>query len=426
MSSQGIPTAFSGSCERIPGFQKNPKGLYRASNPPFSHFRLSAPPTTSAASVYKTLLFIPPHLPPLPTNTRYPVGAMSMTKYLLSILISSALWVVPAGAQSSESAFELDPDGTWNQTAAPEPGTDAFVMAQASRFIAEDEPGRAVKILSKWLDQNKRTRNPHLAQAFFLRGEARFRNDDEYQALFDLETVIRDFSSSDYFIPAVEIEYQIAKLYLGGLKRKFLGIRMDTARPTGEELMIRVQERVPGSALAEQAALDLAEHFYNRRELKLAAEMYSIFRENYPRSPHFRQAMLREIECNIARFKGPRYDGSGLVDAKLLIEEYAARYPAESERAGITEGLTTWINESAAQQVLDTARWYMKVDDDFSAKFILHRLVNRHPVTDAARQAIDIMLEKGWIERIEDSAVESDGESAEESASESISEDTDQ
>lgn len=329
-------------------------------------------------------------------------------KTTLAAVVTAALLALPAIAQpeSSESEYELNPDGSWNQTAAPEQGTDAYVMAEASRLIADDKAGKAASMLGDWLDKNKRSRNPYLAQAFYLRGEARLRNNDEYKALFDLETVIRDFSSSEYFIPAVELEYEIAKLYLGGLKRKFLGFRIDNARPTGEELLIRTQERLPGSELAERAAMDLAEHYYNRRELKLAAEMYSIFRENFPKSQRFREAMLREIECNIARFKGPRYDGAGLVDAKLLIEEYTARYPGEAERSGITEGLMAWIDESAALQVLDTAKWYMKTDDDFSARFTLERLVNRHPVTDAARQAVEIMLEEGWIERIEDSDAE--------------------
>jgi len=343
---------------------------------------------------------------------------------LAATLLTCSALAQPA---SSESEYELNPDGSWNQTAAPEPGTDAYIMAEASRLIADDKPGKASSMLGDWLDKNKRSRNPYLAQAFYLRGEARLRNDDEYKALFDLETVIRDFSSSEYFIPAVELEYEIGKLYLGGLKRKFLGFRTDNARPTGEELLIRTQERVPGSELAERAALDLAEHYFSRRELKLAAEMYSIFRENYPKSQHFRQAMLREIECNIARFKGPRYDGAGLVDAKLLIEEYTARYPGESERSGVTEGLLAWIDESAALQVLDTAKWYMRIDDDFSAKFTLERLVNRHPVTDAARQAIDIMLDKGWIERIEeDDAAESDEAPAAEQPTEYAPEKADQ
>jgi len=313
---------------------------------------------------------------------------------LASILLTLSLSPA-AHAQSSE--FKLDDSGQWSQTDAPEPGTDAAIMADATGYLAQADPKEANDILSKWLDKNKRTRNEYIAQAYYLRGVARVDKGKEYKALFDFEAVIRDFPSSPYFLKAVEHEFNIGVDYINGLKRPLLGIRLETARPTGEELLIRTQERVPGSELAEQAAMILADHYYNRRELKLAAEMYSIFRQNYPNSNRVRQAMLREIESNIARFKGPRYDGSGLVDAKLLIEQYQQQFPAESIRSGITDGLNTWIDESAAQQVLDTARWYLKVDDGTSARFILTRLIRRHPATDAADESISIMIDQAWI-----------------------------
>jgi outer membrane protein assembly factor BamD (BamD/ComL family) len=310
------------------------------------------------------------------------------------IAIASAL-VSPAFAQSSE--FELEDSGNWEQTQTPEPGSDAATMADATRYLAEGKPDKAHEMLTKWLDSNKRTRNRHIAHAYYLRGVARVDRGREYKALFDFETIIRDFPSSPYFLKSVEQEYNIGIDYINGLKRRFLGFRFENARPTGEELMIRTQERVPGSQLAERAAMALADHYYKRRELKLAAEMYSIFRQNFPNSDQVRQAMLREIESNIARFKGPRYDGSGLLDAKLLIEQYQLQFPGESIRSGITDGLDAWIDESAAQQVLDTARWYLKVDDHTSARFILARLIRRHPATDAADEAISIMIDNGWI-----------------------------
>ncbi len=328
----------------------------------------------------------PPILPAVNTN---PTTLIILTASLIcSVLNPSAL---------AQSESELSPEGDWQTTSAPEPGSDAEVMAQAQQLIAEGNPGGASSKLSSWIEKKKRTRTPYLAQAYYLRGLARLENDREYKALFDFELIIRDFSDSEYYTKAVEREYEIAKMYLGGLKRRFLGIRFETGRPIGEELLIRTQERVPGSALAEAAALDLANHYYNRRQLKLAAEMYEIFRINHPDSRNARFAMLREIECNIARFKGPRYDGSGLLDAKLLIEEYRRKYPGESIRSGITEGLDAWIDESAAQQALDTAKWYLKTNDLPSAKFILARLLRRHPATIAADQALDLMLEYGWL-----------------------------
>lgn len=314
---------------------------------------------------------------------------------LLPFIATALLLPTIAAAQSSE--FELDESGDWAQTQAPEPGSDAAVMAEATRLLAEDKPGKASEMLGDWLERNKRTRNAYIAQGYYLHGLARVRDDNEYKALFDLEAIIRDFPQSEYFLDAVELEYQIGLDYINGKKRRFLGMRIENARPTGEELLIRTQERVPGSQLAEEAAITLADHYYSRRELKLAAEMYSIFRQNFPESPRVQRAMLREIEANIARFKGPRYDGSGLLDAKLLIEEYQRQFPADAIRSGITDGLNAWIDESAAQQVLDTARWYMRVNDEPSARFTLARLIRRHPATDAADEALDIMLERGWV-----------------------------
>lgn len=311
------------------------------------------------------------------------------------ILSTCAMLASPTHAQSTE--FELEDSGQWNETQVPEPGSDADIMAQAARHLAEGKPSKANDMLTKWLDKNKRTRNEHIAQAYYLRGVSRIDSEREYKALFDFEEVIQEYPSSPYFLKAVEQEYNLGIRYVNGLKRRFLGMRFESGRPTGEELLVRTQERVPGSQLAEEAAMALADHYYNRRELKLAAEMYSIFRQNYPNSDRVRQAMLREIESNIARFKGPRYDGSGLVDAKLLIEQYQIQFPGESIRSGITEGLDAWIDESAAQQVLDTARWYLKVKDETSAKFILARLIRRHPVTDAADEAIVMMIDKGWL-----------------------------
>jgi outer membrane protein assembly factor BamD (BamD/ComL family) len=323
-----------------------------------------------------------------------------MTRLPHAALLLSLIFAIgcPSLADAQSSEFTLEDSGDWAQTAAPEPGTDAAVMADAARFLAQGKPGKAKDMLSNWLEKNKRTRNEYIAQAYYLRGVARLDQDREYKALFDFEAVIRDYPSSPYFLKAVEQEYYIGIDYINGLRRRMLWFRYENARPTGEELLIRTQERAPGSKLAEKAALALADHYYGRRELPLAAEMYSIFRENYPKSEHVREAMLREIEANIARFKGPRYDGSGLLDAKLLIEQYQAQFPGESIRSGITDGLNAWIDESAAQQVLDTARWYLKVDDDTSARFILARLIRRHPATDAADEAIGIMLKEGWLE----------------------------
>ncbi len=314
------------------------------------------------------------------------------------------------GAFAQSNEFQLDDETGWVQTAAPEPGTDAWTMAQARRHLAAENPERALKILSPWLEANKRTSNPYLAEAYLLRGDARVANDDEYDALFDYETVIRDFSASDSFPKAIEREYEIGVRYINGLRRKFLGMRVEGARATGEELLIRVQERAPGSLLSEKAALDLADHYYRRREMPLAGEMYDIFIENYPDSEYRQYAELRQIKANLSRFKGPEYDAAGLIEARLLIEDFIRRRPGAAQHEGITSGMLVRIDESAAQQLLTTAKWYLKRKDEASARFTLRRLLKRHPTSAAARDTIDLMIARGWMDPPEEHTTDRHGE----------------
>lgn len=320
------------------------------------------------------------------------------------VLFAPLAAVMAAGsamAQSNEFILDDDAHGetTWQRADdAPAPGTDAAMIADVRRLLAEGEPAKAKRRLTEWLDAHERTDNPNLAEAYYLRGDAWLALDQEYQSLFDYETVVRDFPDSEFFALAVEREYGIGVRYLHGLRRRIFGMRLENGKPTGEELLIRTQERMPGSRLAEEAALTLADYYYDERKLELAGDMYSIFLANYPRSEHRERAMLRRIDCNVARFKGPEYDGSSLVEARLLLETYEQEYPANAARAGFSEGMLTWIDESGAQQMLESARWYLQVHDEPSARLVLRRLVRSHPESGAAQQAVRMMTEKGWLE----------------------------
>ncbi len=296
------------------------------------------------------------------------------------------------------SGFTLSPDGTWERAAEPDPDSDAGVMAEAARLIAEGEGKKAQKKLNRWIHANKRTDNDLLSRAYLLRGDAKLERGNEYDALYDYETVITDFPASDEYIRAVQREADIAFAYLDGLKRKFLGLRIDGSRATGEELLIRVQERLPQSSLAEDAAFRLAEHYYDRGEMRLASEMYSIFRQNYPESPRARQALLGQIFSNVAAFKGPAYDASSLLEAGLLIDRYRSRYPADAATSPVINGLDERIDESRAAQMLETAEWYIRTGSEPSGRFTLRRLIRKHPRSSAAQRAIDIMEERGWFE----------------------------
>lgn len=319
------------------------------------------------------------------------------TSVCLFVAVLSAGFAPGAGGQAKE--MELDESGEFRETRVPEPGSDEATIAKARELLANDRPSEARSVLSNWIEEHAREDNLYLAEAYRLRGDAITASGNEYKALYDYEAVALQFPASPEFVTALEREFEIGMKYLNGLRRKFFGIRFENATGIGEELLVRIQERLPKSQLAEQAAIELADYYYRVREMEMAAEMYGIFLTNFPESQHRKHAMQRRIYSNIARFKGPRYDAAPLIEAQYLVEGFAQTYPADAQAAGLNDALVARLDESLAAQMLNTARWYLKQKDPTSARVMLQRLLREHPGTLAASRGTEIMVERGWLAR---------------------------
>ena len=346
------------------------------------------PPAAPAATA-------PPDAPKAPVNV---TPGPQATATVAATPAPAAADPAEQAAPSTRPTYRLDAAGGWMAQPGPADGSDEARILSARRLLAEDRPEEALTILTAYVEQYERSSNTLLSQAYLLRGDAVSAAGNEYKALYDYETVIRAFPGTPEFVTAVERELEIGIRYLQGLDRKFLGMRFVPAIEEGEELLIRVQERLPGSRLAERAGIELADHYYRIRELKLAAEAYELFMQNFPLSSYRAKAMQRRVFANIARFKGPRYDAAALTDAATLIRRFMSLYPAQAEQAGLDDALLTRIDESGGQQFLEVARWYLVRNDPVAARLTLRRLIARHPQTAAAAEALRILTERGWLE----------------------------
>jgi len=314
-------------------------------------------------------------------------------------LIAAALLIAPA-AVGQGPAFTLERDGRWQLENEPEPGSDEAVIAEVRRLLADDRPGAAHDRIDAWIKENDpdaQGESPWLPEAYLARGDALVAMNQEFQALFDYEAVASRFPESTAFVRAIDRELHIARLYSNGLKRRVFGFRTAQTENTAVELMIRAQERLPGSVIAEQAAIDLADHYFRKRDMALAAEAYDLYLLNYPAGPNRVKAMQRRIFANIAQFKGPAYDSSSLLDAQQQIRRFAAQLPTEAERLGIDDALLARVDESLAQQRLDTAKWRLNRGDLASARFLLRRVIKDHPRSTASSEAIQMMNARGWL-----------------------------
>lgn len=316
-----------------------------------------------------------------------------MLRLALGALLALTLALPPAAA-GQHNAFVLTDEGEWTEVRAPS-DPDEALLAEAARLIHDGHPGRAKKMLSRWIEENNFTDNPWLPMALRLRGDAKVADGNEWKALYDYEEVVALFPASPEYVTAIEREFAIAQRYLRGMRRKLFGIRWVGAEGQGVEIMIRVVERLPQTNLAQDAFVELAEYFQRRRDLASAALVAQKFEEHYPTSELTRQMLFLRIITNWTRFKGPRYNGAALIETAALAERYLDEYPTDERRADV-EAILIRVDNSAADHMLEKARWYLRRGDPTSARFTLRRLLRGHPKTTAAAEALQMMAERGW------------------------------
>jgi tetratricopeptide (TPR) repeat protein len=304
----------------------------------------------------------------------------NLTRCLATVLAVS----FAAGVQAQES-YRLTDEDTWTKTSKVDPSTPQGQLLEIRRTLALGEASRAESMAKAWIERNDR--DPLLPEAYLLRGDALLAQGDEYKSLFDYEFVARSYSGSEAFVTALRRELDIAQDYAAGLHRKFLGLRILPAEDEAEEIFIRVQERMPGSRLAEEAGMALADFYFERRRMRLAAEAYALFLENYPRSSQVDKARKRLIFSQLASFKGPEFDAAGLYEARGRLQRLRTMQPAEAQRIG-ADALLTRIDESDAAKMLQTARWYESVGNPIAAELYVRRLVRRYPNSVAAADAL--------------------------------------
>lgn len=310
---------------------------------------------------------------------------------LLQAVIAAALSVCAGSNLATAQEFTLDEGDEWRvlDESVLDRTTPEGQLAEARAALAGGEHRKALSLASTWIDRHPR--HPLLAEAYLIRGDAKLARGDDFEALFDYEFIARSFHGSDVWVTALERELQIAKDYARGKRRKLFGIRMVNASDEAEELFIRIQERMPGSQLGEEAGMELGDFYFERQNMTLAAEAYDLFIENYPRSPRISKARRRLIYANLASFKGPAFDASGLHEARYRLQELQLLEPTTAEEVG-AEALLVRLDESDAEKLLENARWYRRTGDFISSELTIRRLVQQYPGTVAGREALDLAL----------------------------------
>jgi outer membrane assembly lipoprotein YfiO len=292
-------------------------------------------------------------------------------------LVLTVIGLLSSLAHANVPSWELQTGGGWHLTTAPttQPIHDE-TLDRAEQMMQHGQVGPAKKVVVGWLKSHKDS--PIRDRAVYLLGECNYLVGNRTLSFYNFDELLDLYPDSRYFYPALQRQYDIADAYLKGYKNRFLGLPIIDAHIEATEMLYRIQQRSPGSPLAEKALLRVADYYYSNGEFDVAADAYAAYIRGYPRSPHLARVRLRQAFSALAQFRGVRYDATPIIDARQQLQDLQAAYPQLAEEENIS-AIVQRIDKALARKLLDIGDYYRRTSKPSAAVYYYRYLIGSYP-----------------------------------------------
>jgi outer membrane assembly lipoprotein YfiO len=293
------------------------------------------------------------------------------------MLVVAVIGLLSTFARADVPSWELKAGGGWHLTTAPttQPIHDD-TLDRAEQMMQHGQVGPAKKIVVNWIKNHNGS--PIRDRGVYLLGECNYLMGNRTLAFYNFDELLDQSPDSRYFYPALQRQYDIADAYLRGYKNRFLGLPILGAEVEATEMLYRVQQRSPGSPLAEKALLRVADHYYSNGDFDMAADAYAAYIRGYPRSPHIARVRLRQAFSALAQFRGTKFDATPIIDARQQLQDLAAAYPQIAEEENIP-AIVLRIDKALARKLLETGDFYRRTSKPSAAVYYYRYLIGSYP-----------------------------------------------
>lgn len=316
----------------------------------------------------------------------------------IPLLIIATLLLASTHAGAEPKVWQYSASGQWEQSqqgAATQPAARAPTgpianptLDRAQRLLNARRYDAAHDVVLDWLKRSPQA--PDRDRGLFLMAESYYATGDRLWCFYECDELLDTYPDSRRYFAALELQYRVADAFLNGYKKSFLGLPIVGMTEEGIEMLYRIQERSPGSPVAEKSLLRSAHYYYRSSDFDLAADAYGAFVRAYPRSAEVPRAKLREAYSNFAQYRGHRYDPTALLDARAQFQDTMNRFPGLAREEGL-QAFIDKIDDQLAAKIYWTADYYRRTNNPRAAVFVYRSLLQQYPTSrdaDAARKAL--------------------------------------
>jgi outer membrane assembly lipoprotein YfiO len=285
-------------------------------------------------------------------------------------------------------------NGHWQAVAAPVPAAPVSdPQLDHMQQLLTDNDAKAAQTVGLYWIKNHGQKDSNRDRALFLIAQAKYHidgSDDWIFAFYYCDELMDEYPESHLFYPALELQYQIADGYLNGHKNRLFGLPIVPMQEEAIEMLYRIQERSPGSPLAQKALLRTCDYYYSTGDYELAHDAYAFYIKNYPHSSDIANVKLRQAFSSLAQFHGVRFDPTPLIDARSELSDIITAYPGLAKEQNLNS-IITRIDSALSRKLLVTADFYRRTHAPHGAVYVYRYLIDVYPDSSDAATAKKVL-----------------------------------
>jgi outer membrane protein assembly factor BamD (BamD/ComL family) len=307
---------------------------------------------------------------------------------VVGLLVSSVFLPVLSNVEGAET-WRLDEEGQWKTMSAE----DKYLLAVAEikKLVNTGQTKAVGQAINKLKKDFPEIAGPDLDA--FMKAEMLFSEGKFTKALRAYDKFLEDFPTSEFYQATLDRQFAIATAFLGGQKKRILGVFMMSRYAEGIKIMEKISDRAGDAPIGVNAAVAVAEHYEKRGKFTEAYQKWSEMSSRWPTGQIGKDALLSMARCKHAAYKGSKYDSSDLISAKSYYENFKLRYPKDAEAIEVDKILKQ-INEQLAYKEFNTGKYYQRTGNTQSANLYYQMVVDNWPGSAAADMAKAAMKEK--------------------------------